>query len=188
MTFTQPLRLLRDGRPFGTIVSYGYETPWASGRVVADDPGDHARQIAVAAFLRWVEALPDDLPDAEADARYERELASRRLTEDDVGRWSAADWTIVTADGSRRPAYALSFDGGGFVTWRWCVPGQPRGARVQATTSRRRAKWRSGGASGSVRPCCAVSARQRRVPSAGWRGQGTWWMSPRSTRPCRSVV
>ena len=119
MTYAPPLRLLRDGRPFGTVVSYGYEAPWASGRVVADDPGDHARQIAVAAFLRWVEALPDDLPDAEADARYERELASRGLDEDDLGRWSAADWTIVAADGGRHPAHALSFDEAGFVTWRW---------------------------------------------------------------------
>ncbi len=49
--------------------------------------------------------------------------------------------------------------------------------------SRRRTKCRSGGRSGRVMPCCAVSAPKRNSASAGWRGHGRWWMSPRRGRP-----
>ncbi len=42
--------LLRcDGKPFATIVRYGCETPWATGELRADDPGEFDR------FATWPE-------------------------------------------------------------------------------------------------------------------------------------
>src|SRR5919202_1806220 len=119
VVFRAPLRLLCDGQPFGTLIAYGYETPWASGRLVADDPAAHARCDAVHALLRCLDALPDDPDDAEADARYARERAARGLTEEEVERWTGADWALIDAAGQRHPAYALTFHGDGFVSWRW---------------------------------------------------------------------
>lgn len=119
MTFAAPMLLLREGQPFGVIITYGYETPWACGRVRAEDAAEHRRCDAVWAFLRWVEELPHELPDEEADRAYERECAARGLTEADIARCSAAAWVIVTADGQHYPAYSLTFDGDSFVSWRW---------------------------------------------------------------------
>lgn len=119
MPYRAPFRLLRDGQPFGTVVSYGYETPWAVGWLEADDPGEHARCDAAFALRDWLAELPDDLPDAEADARYARECDARGLTEAEVDRRTGAAWSLVDGDGHRHPAYALSFTGDGFITWRW---------------------------------------------------------------------
>ncbi|MFN8538225.1 MAG: hypothetical protein U0232_12205 [Thermomicrobiales bacterium] len=119
MVFRAPFQLLRDGQPFGTVVSYGYETPWATGRVVAHDPAALAQGEAIAAFLAWADALPDALPDAEADARYERECAARGLTAAAIDRWTAAAWTLIDPEGNHHPAYSLSCLGDEFVQWRW---------------------------------------------------------------------
>ena len=117
MAFQAPFRLLRDGQPFGMVVSYGYETPWATGRVVADDPAAFAQGEAVYDLLTWLDQFPDDLPDAEADALYER--ATRGLTASDIDRWTSADWSLIDPAGHHHPAYALTFLGDNFVSWRW---------------------------------------------------------------------
>jgi hypothetical protein len=119
MVFRAPFHLLRDDESFGTVVTYGYETPWATGRVEAADPAALAQGEAVHDLLNWLDQLPDDLPDAEADARYERECAARGLTEADIARWTSADWALMDTTGQRHPAYALTFLGDSFVQWRW---------------------------------------------------------------------
>lgn len=118
MAYRAPLRLLRDGQPFGTIVSYGYETPWATGELVADDPAAHARCDAVHAFRQWLDAQPD-LPDAEDDARYERACAERGLTVATIAECTEADWALIDDEGTTHPAYSPMFIGDGFITWRW---------------------------------------------------------------------
>lgn len=119
MAFRAPLELLCDGQPFGTVVSYGYETPWATGRLVAGDPGAHARCDAAFALVAWLEALPGDLPDAEVEVRHADERAARGLTEAEVERWTGATWSLVDEHGQRHPTSSLSFLGDGFITWRW---------------------------------------------------------------------
>jgi hypothetical protein len=119
MTFQAPFQLLLDGEPFGTVVSYGYETPWATGRVETNDPAALAQGEAVYDFLRWVDALPDDLPDDEADACYERECAARGLTEATIDHWTSADWSLIDPSGRHHTAYSLSFIGDRFIQWRW---------------------------------------------------------------------
>lgn len=101
------------------MVSYGYETPWATGRLVADDADAHARCDAAHTLSAWLDALPDDLADDEADARYARERDERGLTEAEVARWTDAEWSLIDDEGRRHTAYARSFTGDGFVTWRW---------------------------------------------------------------------
>jgi hypothetical protein len=119
VAFHAPFQLLRDGQPFGTVVSYGYETPWATGRVDADNPATLAQGEAVHAFLNWVEELPADLPDAEAEALYERECTSRGLTEATIAHWTHTAWTLIDTAGNHHPAYSLTFIGDDFIQWRW---------------------------------------------------------------------
>ncbi len=111
------MQLVHHGALLGALWRYGYETPWASACLVAE-PAVIARYAAVSAFLDWVETLPDDLPDAESDARYERAQAARGLDEtilDACGR----GWAILMPDGERREIAPPRFETDGFVTWRW---------------------------------------------------------------------
>jgi len=55
-----------------------------AGAWLLAEPATIARYVAVSAFLDWVDTLPDDLPDAEADACCEGDQAARGL--DDVSR------------------------------------------------------------------------------------------------------
>jgi hypothetical protein len=101
----------------GTLERYGYETPWASAWLVAE-PATLARHAAVSAFFDWVDSLPDDLPDAEIDRRYEHEQAARSL--DDVLLDACRrGWEIRMPDGERRAIGPPRFEADGFVTWRW---------------------------------------------------------------------
>jgi hypothetical protein len=113
-----PMQLRHHGVLVGSIVSYGYETPWATGQIDPADPALYACLVEVDAFLQWVDALPDDLPDAEADARYAAELARRGLTEECV-RGYGSGWSITTRDGREHEVYTVICDADRFVTWRW---------------------------------------------------------------------
>jgi hypothetical protein len=119
MALQAPFQLLRDGQPFGTVVSYGYETPWATGRVIPLDPAAFAQGEAVFDLLAWLDQLPDDLPGDEVDARYERECAARGLTEAEIDRLTSADWSLIDPTGRHHAAYSLSFIGDHFIQWRW---------------------------------------------------------------------
>lgn len=61
MAFEAPMRLLRNHQLFGTIVTYEYATPWASGKLVALQKDQHDRCIAMSAFLNWLETDHCDL-------------------------------------------------------------------------------------------------------------------------------
>lgn len=111
------MQLVHHGALLGTLRRYGYETPWASAWLVAEPPVI-ARYAAVSAFLDWVETLPDDLPDVEADARYEQEQAARGLDEPMLDACSHG-WEILMPDGERREIGPPRFDTYGFLTWRW---------------------------------------------------------------------
>src|SRR5262245_14826662 len=70
MLNTDEMQLYRHGALLGALSRYGYETPWASAWLAAADPATIPRYAAIFMFLDWVETIPDDLPDSEADAHY----------------------------------------------------------------------------------------------------------------------
>lgn len=95
------MELYHDGVRLGVLTRQFYETPWASAWLVADEPATVARYAAICAFHAWCKQLPDDLPDAEADARYAETLAARGLDEADLDAYWRP-WVVVMPDGERR--------------------------------------------------------------------------------------
>ena len=112
------MELYHDGVRLGPLTRHFYETPWASAWLVADDPATAARFAAICAFHASIEQLPDDLPDAEADARYEQELASRGLVEALLDAYWRP-WVVVMPDGERREITPPHVEPDGYMTWRW---------------------------------------------------------------------
>jgi hypothetical protein len=110
--------LYHDGVRLGVLTRHFYETPWASAWLVADDPATAARFAAICAFHASIEQLPDDLPDAEADARYEQELAARGLDEALLDTYWRP-WVVVMPDGERREITPPHVEPDGYMTWRW---------------------------------------------------------------------
>jgi hypothetical protein len=117
--YNRTMTLYRYGVRLGILTGYSYETPWASAWLVAEAPELVERYAAIAAFLAWSAALSDDLPDAEADARYEQELVARGLNEALIEGWWGG-WQIQLDNEAVYEDISLyDLQADGWVTWRW---------------------------------------------------------------------
>ncbi len=118
MLNTDQMQLYHHGALLGVLSRYGYETPWASAWLVASDPTTLPHYAAIGAFLDWVATIPDDWPDAQADAHYAQELATRGLDAAQVADfWSG--WSVRTVDGEVWAISLYHFADDGYLTWRW---------------------------------------------------------------------
>lgn len=121
--FATPMPLKHGGAEIGVITDYGYETPWATGRVVFAETALADRCARWAEYDSWLfraagaDELPDD--DAEYDATCLREAARRGLTPSDMDLFRSGTWTITTADGDIHDVHSLEFLGDAYVQWRW---------------------------------------------------------------------
>ncbi|MDQ3814542.1 MAG: hypothetical protein M3347_11400, partial [Armatimonadota bacterium] len=113
-----PLKLFLDGKLFGTIVTYGYETPWAVGQLEAADQNHLRPMIEVCELSAEIESWPD-LDSRKDEARWQAALDSRGITEADFDQHSNGPWIIETPDGLQHEIFLPVFDRQGFVTWRW---------------------------------------------------------------------
>jgi hypothetical protein len=118
MLNTDTMQLEHHGAMLGVLSRYSYETPWASAWLVATDPTIIRHYAAIFPFLDWVETIPDDLPDAEADARYAEELARRGLDDAQVENVRSG-WSVRTPEAEPRAISLYSFEDDGYLTWRW---------------------------------------------------------------------
>lgn len=115
-----PMALFLGDNLIGQIVTYGYETPWASGKMEEADNALIQRLIALCELFdeseTWSEAVS-----VEADnQRWEIALSERGLAQTDADHYSSEPWRIQTKDGIQHELSALPvFDQHGFVTWRW---------------------------------------------------------------------
>jgi|HigsolmetaAR201D_1030396.scaffolds.fasta_scaffold01090_13 hypothetical protein len=118
MRITGTMQLYHNDKLLGTLERYSYETPWASAWLQAHDSAIIQHFAAVYSFLEWVETIPDDLPDAEADARYMQALAERGLDEAQIRDFHDG-WAVRTADGEMNAIVLAIFEQDGYLTWRW---------------------------------------------------------------------
>ena len=115
-----PMALYLNQQLYGRILSYGYETPWASGRFEASDPRVGLRLIQICHFYAQVEDWTElDFPAAE-EQRWQTALIEYGLSQSDLDLYNSAIWLIQAAD---LQEYTLPappvFDAQGFMTWRW---------------------------------------------------------------------
>ena len=118
VNFDPPMHLFLEGKLFGKIVTYGYETPWAVGKFEAADESQLRPMIEVCELSEEIESWPD-LASNEDDVRWQAALDKRGITEADLDRHSSGLWVIETQDGMRHEIFLPVFDRKGFVTWRW---------------------------------------------------------------------
>lgn len=121
MSIPQPPMALFLGKMLvGHIVTYGYETPWASGQFDAIDPALLQRLIALCELFDQSETWPE-VTSVEADnQRWQTALNERGLAQADADHYSSEPWQIQTNDGIQHELSTLPvFDQHGFVTWRW---------------------------------------------------------------------
>jgi hypothetical protein len=118
MLNTDTIQLYHRDVPLGMLSRYSYETPWASAWLVASDPAAIRRYAAICSFLAWVETIPDDLPDVEADARYMSELATRGLDAAPVEEFRSG-WSVRIGAGIMEAISLYRFEDDGYLIWRW---------------------------------------------------------------------
>ncbi|PKL80425.1 MAG: hypothetical protein CVV27_00385 [Candidatus Melainabacteria bacterium HGW-Melainabacteria-1] len=111
--------LLWNDQPCGQILSYGYETPWASGRFEATDQALQQAWIAIGELSADVEDWPDDEPLEAAEMRWQATLARLGLSQADFDAFHAAAWAIVDGEGRHHELPAPPLFEAIFVTWRW---------------------------------------------------------------------
>lgn len=115
-----PMTLWLGTSVCGLISSYGYETPWASGRFEPTDADQHRRWVEACELETEIETWPEDDTPAAEEARWQAALIRRGITQADLDSRSRGPWQIEAPAGSK--AQILSppcFDRQGFVTWRW---------------------------------------------------------------------
>lgn len=115
MAITPPFQLLLNQRPFGTITTYDYNTPWALGRLKAADEALRAQFVRVCEYLNWLESLPEETSDPDEAV----ELAQRNISQDIVAHYLVGAWAIATSNGDFYEITPPHFDQEGFVEWRW---------------------------------------------------------------------
>jgi hypothetical protein len=114
-----PMNLFLEGKLFGKIVTYGYETPWAEGKFEATNEEHLRSMIEVCELLAEIESWPDLDSREEDDERWQAAMIRRGITEADLDRHSDGSWMIETQDGTKHEISLPVFDRKGFVTWRW---------------------------------------------------------------------
>ncbi|HEY9877983.1 MAG TPA: hypothetical protein V6D29_05980 [Leptolyngbyaceae cyanobacterium] len=113
-----PFKLLLDEEEIGSLVTYGYETPWATGQL---EPVQQERQqwlINICEYLDWISAIAA-ASEEEEDSQCNAELSRRGLTDQAVDEYYRGDWIIQLDDGTRYPVSPPRFYADGFVEWRW---------------------------------------------------------------------
>ena len=114
-----PLALLFQHSQVATIVDFGYETPWATGRVEFIDKLFFAKLANVTTmgdFSSDVEAL--NLSDDEAEKLWENKLIELGLCSEDLNLNDDGKWSIRPNQEGEREIYGVRFDKRGFVDWR----------------------------------------------------------------------
>ncbi len=119
MNLNPPFMLFLQGELFGMIITYGYDTPWAVGRLEAVDVNHLRSMIEVCEFSAEVESWPHLVSVEEDDERWRAALDRRGITQFDLEQYSDGPWLIEMQDGTQQEIFLPLFDHKGFVTWRW---------------------------------------------------------------------
>ena len=111
--------LFFEGTRVAKIISFTFETPWASGQVKFIDAAFHQKLINITTYVMYdVEVEARELPEAEEDALLEAKLAELNLVWEDTALQKDGKWAIETTDGDRRPIFAVRFETDGFIDFR----------------------------------------------------------------------
>lgn len=116
------MKLYCDGRLFGILTGYTYETPWAWASIKPVDAAAYAALCQAGYFLNVVlEEEWGDLSAEEERQEYDRRLAQLGLTEKVIDRFRTSRWEVREADHPDRQGLITLYDcePDGWLRWRW---------------------------------------------------------------------
>lgn len=113
------MQLCYEGTLEGELTNYGYETPWATARLIPLRRDSLGRLIAASKVIADLERLPERETTEESDGDYARLLRDHGVSEQDVRRFVGGRWAVRQPDRSERPIALRDVDERGWVTWRW---------------------------------------------------------------------
>nr|WP_086939541.1 hypothetical protein [Thaumasiovibrio occultus] len=114
-----PTELQLDGITVATLVSYHYETPWASGKVEFLDASLLTTLAAVSNFATFDDEVSElELSEEEQDKRWSAKLDELAISLDDLALTRNGRWTI-TINEVNTPIFAVRFDANAWIDWRF---------------------------------------------------------------------
>jgi len=113
-----PIDLIFEGKTVAKILSFTYETPWASGNVVFESRSLFEKMVAVSSMSSFDLEMDNlELEDDEEEKMWEEKLSDLGISWDDL-KLDDDKWSIVPSGSEPRPIYSPRFDESGFMEWR----------------------------------------------------------------------
>lgn len=114
-----PIELELDGKKVATIVSFCFETPWATGKVEFEEQSLFDKLIAVSSMSSFDLEMDDlGLEDEEEEAMWESRMAELEVSWADLELDGDGRWSVTPSGGEPQPVHSPRFYEPGFIDWR----------------------------------------------------------------------
>jgi len=114
-----PIELKLDGITVGTILSFGYETPWATGKVEFNESTLFEKLVAVSSMSSFDLEMDElGLEDDEEEKMWEAKLKVLGITWEDLKLDRDGRWSVIPDGGESQPIYSPRFSEQGFIDYR----------------------------------------------------------------------
>ena len=119
VTMNTPIELILDGITVGQILSFSYETPWATGKVELKENSLFHKLVAVSSMSSFDLEMDElDLEDDEEEKMWEAKLKELGITWEDLKLDRDGRWTAIPNGGESQPIYSPRFYEQGFIDYR----------------------------------------------------------------------
>ena len=113
-----PIKLKLDGITVGEILSFSYETPWATGEVKFKDHSLFEKLVAVSSMSSFDLEMDElGLDDAEEEKMWDAKLNELCISWEDLKLDRDDRWSVVTKGGEPKPIYSPRFSEQGFIDY-----------------------------------------------------------------------
>ncbi len=114
-----PIELKFDGITVGTILTFGYETPWATGKVEFKEKSLFDKLVVVSSMSSFDLEMDElGLEDDEEEKMWEVKLKELGITWEDLKLDNDGRWSVIPNGGEPQPIYSPRFSGQGFIEYR----------------------------------------------------------------------
>ena len=114
-----PIDLQLDGKSVAQIISFSYETPWATGEANFDDKELFLKLVRVSSMSSFYLEMDElELDDEEEERLWEARLSELDLTWEDLKLGHNGRWSIVPNGGECQPIYSPKFYEDRHMDWR----------------------------------------------------------------------
>ncbi|MBV1874270.1 MAG: hypothetical protein KUG80_05795 [Gammaproteobacteria bacterium] len=114
-----PIELQLDGIKVATILSFGYETPWATGKVEFLDDSLFNKVVAVTSMSSFDLEMDElGLEDDEEEKMWEAKLIELGISWQDLKLDRDGRWSVTPSGSESQSIYSPRFYESKFMDWR----------------------------------------------------------------------